>query len=134
MTKKTCTLAALFFTFSCVFGNKKAVKYRYDLSASPSNIKYAGARSSSYGIKPFPQPSGWQHIMKKMTENFKGSAPCAIWIVGKLFRPKGCLLEFPSNGKKFKNITFIEIDKHKPYLDHFDKTGIKVFQIINMHF
>ena len=127
MIKKIFTVIVLFFIISIGWGNKKANKYTYDISSSPSNIKYAGARSSSYGIKPFPQPSEWQQVMNKMTENFKGSAPCAIWIVGKLFRPKGCLLEFPSNGKRFKDIGFIKTDKHESYLDHFDKTGIKIF-------
>lgn len=91
------------------------------------NIEYAGVRSSSYGIDPFPDPGGWQSAMTAMTEYFPGSAPCAIWIVGKLRRPKSCYLEFPSNGSRYELIEFMDHDKHEAYLDFFDQVGIKIF-------
>jgi len=31
-------------------------KYIIDINATVENIKYAGVRSSAYGIKPFPEP------------------------------------------------------------------------------
>jgi hypothetical protein len=94
---------------------------------SEIGIKYAGVRSSSYGIRPFPDPSGWEKSIRAMCGYFQNSTPCAIWIVGVLERPKSCRLEFPSEGKEYTNTTFLDYDKHEPYLDYFDKKGIKVF-------
>jgi hypothetical protein len=71
-------------------------------------VKYAGVRSSTYGIKPFPSPQGWENAMKKMAGYLKGSTPCAIWIVGILERPDGCFLNFPAKGNNFQKIYFGE--------------------------
>lgn len=94
-----------------------------------SNIKYAGVRSSSYGIEPFPEPSGWQNAMETMSGYFKDSIPCGIWIVGRLeWSNKSCRLEFThDNNEHYPNILFDETDKHERYLSHFDTVGIKVF-------
>lgn len=94
---------------------------------SVNNIISAGIRSSSYGIKPFPEPIGWQKAMETMSGYFPGSIPCAIWIVGELKKPKSCRLFFPSEGKSYPFIEFEETDKHEQFLNHFDKAGIKVF-------
>ena len=45
------------------------------------NVKYAGARSSAYGIRPFPSPEGWINALKTMAGYFPGSTPVGIWIV-----------------------------------------------------
>ena len=94
---------------------------------SPQNIIYAGVRSSSYGIDPFPEPEGWQKAMQTMSGYFKDSTPCAIWIVGKFERNKACHLFFPSDGKEYTNIEFETEDTHERYLSLFDSVGIKVF-------
>lgn len=96
-------------------------------STSPKNIIYAGVRSSSYGINPFPEPSEWHTAIQTMTGYFDGASPCAIWIVGEFRRNKACHLYFPSDGKAYTNIEFDEIDKHEEYLRYFDSVGIKVF-------
>lgn len=93
----------------------------------PSNVIYAGVRSSNYGIKPFPEPQGWQSAIDAMRGYFPGSTPCAIWIVGEFKRPKTCHLFFPSEGKAYPYLEFEETDKHEQFLSHFDTTGIKVF-------
>ncbi|MGD8537512.1 MAG: hypothetical protein PVI66_02215 [Candidatus Aminicenantes bacterium] len=95
--------------------------------AAPQNIVYAGVRSSSYGIKPFPEPEGWHKAMQTMSGYFEGSTPCAIWIVGKFERNKACHLFFPSDGKTYTNIEFEDVDTHERFLSHFDNVGIKVF-------
>lgn len=98
-----------------------------DVSSSQSKVIYAGVRSSSYGIKPFPDPEAWRIAMTHMKGLFPGSAPCAIWIVGEFRGPRDCQLYFPSEGKSYPHIRFHETDKHERYLTYFDKTGIKVY-------
>jgi len=92
-----------------------------------AKVSFAGVRSSSYGIRPFLDPAGWQEAMRAMSNYFVGSTPCAIWIVGELSKNHGCRLFFPADGKKNDNVIFREEDIHEPYLAYFDKAGIKVF-------
>jgi hypothetical protein len=92
-----------------------------------AKVSFAGVRSSSYGIRPFPDADDWTKAMQKMSTYFEGSRPCAIWIVGELSKEQGCRLFFPANGNKVDNVIFKEEDIHEPYLTHFDKVGIKVF-------
>lgn len=96
-------------------------------SESQPKIKYAGARSSSYGIKPFPDTTGWKNAITTMQSYFEGSIASGIWIVGKMAGKETCYLEFTSDGKEYPNIKFAEKDKHEPYLNYFDRNGIKVF-------
>lgn len=94
----------------------------------PHNIIYAGARSSSYGIKPFPDPESWEAVLGTMSGYFPDSTPCAIWIIGVLYNDhKSCRMEFPSDGNNYDNIVFLDYDKHEEYLSRFDEAGIKVF-------
>lgn len=116
--------ATLFIFTYC---QKSYVEPTPEVQASPQNIIYAGVRSSSYGIKPFPEPQGWQKAIQTMSGYFEGSTPCAIWIVGKFERNKACHLFFPSDGKVYTNIEFETVDKHEKYLSYFDTVGIKVF-------
>lgn len=101
--------------------------YKLDERLPVKNVKYAGARSSHYGIKPFPTAEEWAKVMFTMKDYYSGSTPCAIWIVGGFDRPRSCRLEFPSDGREYENIVFLDYDKHEPFLNHFDKAGIKVF-------
>jgi len=98
-----------------------------ELQPGLKNIIYAGVRSSSYGIEPFPESQGWEKAIQTMSGYFEGSTPCAIWIVGKFERNKACHLFFPSDGKVYTNIEFETVDKHEKYLSYFDNVGIKVF-------
>ncbi len=99
-------------------------------SAGP-HIRFAGARSSAYGIRPFPSPGGWADALKTMAGYFPGSTPVGIWIVGRLHgATKGMAAEFPrpEDGKDYGPlITFSETDKHEPFLNQFDAGGIQVF-------
>ena len=91
-------------------------------------VVFAGVRSSSYGIKPFPEPRSWEAAIRKMTSYFEGSAPCAVWIVGVMGKtPRYAHLDFPGDPAKYSNIEFETVDKHERYLSYFDKAGIKVF-------
>jgi hypothetical protein len=97
------------------------------LLPTPAKVLFAGVRSSSYGIKPFPEPPEWQSAMRTMSNYFEGSTPCAIWIVGEFQRPKDCRLYFPGDGKQYPYIQFEATDKHEKYLRFFDQEGIRVF-------
>ena len=43
--------------------------------AAASEISLAGARSSHYGVKPFPTPEEWVRSLKHIRDRFPGSAP-----------------------------------------------------------
>jgi hypothetical protein len=90
-------------------------------------VKFAGVRSSSYGIDPFPDPAGWGVAMNTMSSYFEGAKPCAIWIVGEIWGAETCHLFFPSDGKSYRNISFQTADKHDLYLTYFDQAGLNVF-------
>ncbi len=96
-------------------------------SGKENLIKYAGARSSNYGIKPFPTETEWEKYLRTISGYFENSTPCAVWIVGVLDRPQSCLLEFPSPGQEYPNTVFSPTDKHEAFLNYFDRNGIKVF-------
>jgi hypothetical protein len=94
-------------------------------------VKFAGVRSSAYGIKPFPTPEGWGKAMNTMAGYFPGSTPVGVWIAGRLNgRTTGINLEFPrpNDGVDYGPLyTFADTDKHEPFLSYFDANGIKVF-------
>lgn len=101
-----------------------------------SNLKWAGVRSSTYGIRdgaqiPFPTSAQWESAMKTMSGYFPGSTPSAtIWLVGEVdYANHGMILEFPrpDNGQNYGPLyQFQSTDKHEPYLDYFDTHGIQV--------
>jgi hypothetical protein len=99
--------------------------------AAASRVKFAGARSSAYGIRPFPSAEGWTRGLKTMASYFPGSTPVGIWIVGRLHgASRGMSLEFPrpDDGTDYGPfITFADTDKHEPFLTAFDAGGIKLF-------
>lgn len=91
------------------------------------HVVWAGVRSSAYGIRPFPGPAEWEKAIRTMSGYYPGSTPVAVWIVGRFNRPRTCRLEFPGDKAAFADIVFEDADKHEPYLDAFDRAGIKVF-------
>lgn len=91
-----------------------------------AQVKYAGARSSSYGVTPFPTPHEWRNVILNIADRFPGSQPIGVWIVGNIVGG-GCSMQFPSPGGTYNRITFSGSDKHEPFLDYFDSIGIKVF-------
>lgn len=118
------TLLTVFILDGC---RKRIVTPEAAVPFVPGKIIYAGVRSSSYGVKPFPQAEDWQSAMQTMSGYFTGATPCAIWIVGEFKEPKTCRLFFPSEGKVYPFIQFEETDRHEQFLSHFDRVGIKVF-------
>jgi len=115
----------ILFNIGCL--KNPIIKHEPDVPLSPGNVIYAGVRSSSYGIKQFPEPLGWKNAMQVMSGYFKGSVPCAIWIVGKFRWDKACHLYFPSDGNEYTNIEFDALDQYERYLNYFDEEGIRVF-------
>jgi len=100
-----------------------------DPGGSGGKVAYAGARSSSYGISPFPSPCGWGKAMSTYAGYHPGSAPAGVWIVGNL-SGSGVSLQFPhpGDGRNYgSRIKFASSDKHERFLDYFDEQGIKVW-------
>ena len=121
-------LVLMFLIFSVVSsGQKENVPDTESEQSSLSKVAYAGVRSSSYGIKPFPNCEEWKNAMLTMSSYFEGSSPGAVWIVGELADRQGCRLFFPSDGKSYDHIIFTQEDVHETYLTCFDQTEIKVF-------
>ncbi|RKY79309.1 hypothetical protein DRQ07_06550 [candidate division KSB1 bacterium] len=124
----------LIFYMSCTYNQNMQVlsPKKYFLKSiakkDSSRIIYAGVRSSSYGIYPFPQPEQWNTAMDTMSSYFPGSTKCAIWIVGVMgSNLQTCQMEFPSDGKNHPHVIFKSYDKHEKYLKYFDENNIKVF-------
>jgi len=100
-----------------------------DPGGSGGKVAYAGARSSSYGISPFPSPCGWGKAMSTYAGYHPGSTPAGVWIVGNL-SGSGVSLQFPhpGDGRNYgSRIKFAGSDKHERFLDYFDEQGIKVW-------
>jgi len=100
-----------------------------DPGGSGGAVAYAGARSSNYGIRPFPNPCGWTKALTSINGNFTGSTPAGVWIVGTISN-NGVNLEFPrpNDGVNYgSRIRFAGSDKHERFLDEFDARGIKVW-------
>lgn len=95
---------------------------------TPPNLKYIGARSSSYGITPFPEPEEWKDALDVLIGNFRNAERVLIWIVGVVdTETNGVDLEFPSPGGVYDKVNFAEVDRHERYLKFFDANHIKVF-------
>lgn len=100
-------------------------------SAEATNVRWAGIRSSAYGIRPFPSLAGWSSVLSSMASYFPGAAPIGVWLVGEIFfdgANSGIDLEFPNPGGTYDSrIRFGKTDKHEAYLSYFDALGINVF-------
>lgn len=90
-------------------------------------VAVAGARSSHYGIRPFPTPEEWVRVFEHIRQRFPGSGSVGVWIVGGLRERRGCRLEFPGEAGINPEISFEDSDRHEPYLDAFDRAGIRVY-------
>lgn len=100
-----------------------------DPGGGGGKVAWAGARSSSYGISPFPNPCGWTKAMTTHADYYPGSTAAGVWIVGNL-SGNGVGLQFPhpGDGRDYgSRIKFAGSDKHERFLDYFDAHGIKVW-------
>ena len=131
---KLIPILIVIFLASCTTSTRVQVvepqssSFKKIVANDSSKVVYAGVRSSSYGIYPFPQPEQWKTAMDTMSSYFSGSQPCSIWIVGVMgSNSQTCELEFPSDGKNNPHVIFRNNDKHERFLDFFDENNIKVF-------
>ncbi len=93
------------------------------------NVGFAGVRSSSYGVDPFPDPAGWVDCILAMSDAFPGSTPSALWVVGTVDEGIGGVnLEFPTpDSLVYPHVSFSDEDLHEEYLAWFDQCGVEVF-------
>jgi hypothetical protein len=132
MIKKSCIAALTLGMLILAAGCREIAEVQPP--AAPTNVVFAGVRSSNYGIEPFPEPAEWQSVIDAMSDYFPGATPGAIWIVGEFKRPKTCRLFFPADGAAHANMEFSGADKHERFLSHFDRAGIRVFlQVESAH-
>lgn len=111
--------------------NSDTIDVDANLVAAASKVKWAGVRSSPYGIDPFPTRSGWVKAMDTMAGYFSGSTPTAVWLVGEIDfdgRNSGMDVGFPNPGGTYDpRIHFAGSDRYEKYLKYFDSHGIRVF-------
>lgn len=105
------------------------VVFIFSCTDQVKGVKYTSVRSSTYGIIPFPGPSGWKNAINSISGKFSGSQSFIVWILAELGPTyEICHAHFPSDGKKeYENIIFDNVDTNEIYLDYFDDQGIKVF-------
>ncbi|MBN2656775.1 MAG: hypothetical protein JXR86_06925 [Spirochaetales bacterium] len=99
-------------------------------SGPERKMVYGGARSSRYGIRPFPDEREWASMVKSIAGDTDAASPALIWIVGEIVSDKGqslCRLNFPGEKGEVDNVLFSTFDENEKYLDFFDRKGIKVF-------
>lgn len=114
-------MLAFFLVFSCSVLPNSSSKRKYN-----PLVKYAGVRSSIYGIEPFPIPAQWKKAIGKMENAFPATEPLALWTVATVNRKNaGVSLEFPSAGTN-AFIEFATNDRHQRYLRYFDRMAISV--------
>ncbi len=94
-------------------------------------VKFAGLRSSWYGINYDFTNEQWKKMSGNITGFFPGTPKSThIWIVGGLLTPGTCDLEFSKpDSKTYGHITFTPNKKldHEKMLTYFDANGISVY-------
>ncbi len=96
-------------------------------SCSSKKVTWAGCRSSSYGIKPFPSVEEWCGYVNKVKSNYPGSQGALIWIVGKVNEGAWtCNLNFPV-GETPENVFDNTDDVNEKYLREFDDKNYAVW-------
>jgi hypothetical protein len=97
-------------------------------SVSRKSDFYAGLRASSYGIKPFPEPTWWVGSAKSMASSFEEATPSVIWIIGNIEYPSHMWLGMKKTTEtEHEYILFTNVDVNEPYFDMFDEMGIKIW-------
>jgi hypothetical protein len=106
--------------FSC--DNKKA-------EVSKVKVNYAGMRSSTYGIKPFPTVDQWEEWADRMEKEYPGSTGSFVWIVGNVIggrTKKSCIVNFPLESP-IEGVQGFPIDQNKEFLEMCDRRGYSVY-------
>lgn len=97
--------------------------------AKDARVSWAGVRSSSYGIKPFPKADEWISVAGEMEAKYPGSVGSYVWIVGTVSgnRTKySCTLNFPLD-EKIEGVNPFPVDQNEDFLDMCDRMGYAVW-------
>lgn len=92
-------------------------------------VQYAGLRSSTYGVDPFPTVEEWDGYAQHMQDGFEGSTGAYVWIVGYVegnSATKQCVLNFPID-TKIENVTDFPVDMNKDFLEMASEKGYAVW-------
>lgn len=97
--------------------------------APDAQIQYAGLRSSTYGIKPFPSVATWDVYAGKMESLYPGSVGAYVWIVGYVSgngAQKTCTINFPLS-KPVEGVNQFPVDENEAFLTMADQKGYAVW-------
>ncbi len=94
--------------------------------AKKAPVAIAGCRCSSYGIRPFPSGGEWISYAEKIRDQFPGSVPSFIWIVGCIGNNGHCYLNFPL-GAPLEKASGSSVDKNEEFLALCDEKGCQVW-------
>ena len=92
-------------------------------------VSWAGLRSSSYGIKPFPSNQKWMEYAEKMEDLYPGSVGSFVWIVGNVTgngTKRSCTINFPLDSK-IEGVNTFPIDQNEDFLTMCDDKGYAVW-------
>ena len=92
-------------------------------------VAYAGLRSSTYGVDPFPSVEEWDKYAEHMQSGFEGSCGSYVWIVGYVEgngAKKQCVLNFPID-KKIEYVNDFPMDMNEEFLTMADAKGYSVW-------
>lgn len=125
------TLLLLFGAVSCKKGEKEPeVDYGPSIPLEKTApVTWAGCRSSSYGIKPFPNIEEWDTYVSRMASEYEGSIPTFVWIVGEVSGNgdvQSCILNFPLE-EKINLVSDFPYDSNEDFLKLCDEKGYSVW-------
>ena len=98
----------------------------------PNNLKWAGIRVSTYGMRSsfgrnnFPDVEKMSGFAQKMESCYEGSTGTYLLIVGTMSGSDTCSLNFPVSGN-YEYIYGSNSDRYEDYLDKFDEMGYSVW-------
>ncbi|OUM66064.1 carbohydrate-binding module family 18 protein [Piromyces sp. E2] len=119
---------------------KGEVKAEYKSSKSYGNVKWAGFRYSTYGVKKsfdgIPSADDFDDYVKIMKDDFyEGTTGTILLIVGVESSKENCVFQFPKPTKRYNkkyyedldNINFIDSDRYESFLKRCDERGYNVW-------
>ena len=131
-------LSVLCLTVSCKkTESKQEAKVDYGPSIPPektAKVTWAGCRRSDYGwkearFKKEPTAEEWIDYGRRMGEEYEGSIPTFVWIVGSITGNEGkqrCSVNFPVD-KDIAGVEDFPADMNKDFLDMCDEKGYSVW-------
>ncbi len=128
---KYCIKGFIFMFFTLFLATMLSCKQSNTVRspAKDATVEWAGLRSSTYGIKPFPSNDEWESYVQEMETFYPGSVGTFVWIVGYVTgngKNRTCTLNFPLDTSIDGVVTF-PIDENEEFLTQCDAKGYAVW-------